>query len=63
MLDQHWRKSSRSGQTGACVEVRRTPEAVEVRDTKDRAGAVLSFAPEAWQTFVSAVHTGEFDRA
>jgi len=44
------------------VEVRRLPESIEVRDTKDRNGPVLSFTAESWQEFVSSVHNGEFDR-
>jgi len=44
------------------VEVRRLPDAIEVRDTKDRNGPVLSFSAESWQEFVDSVHNGEFDR-
>jgi hypothetical protein len=44
------------------VEVRRVSTAVEVRDTKDRTGPVLTFTADAWQSFVAAVHVGEFDR-
>ncbi len=61
-LDATWRKSSRSGADGACVEVRRTSRAVQVRDTKDRSGPVLSFPTEAWHGFIAGVHDGEFDR-
>jgi hypothetical protein len=44
------------------VEVRRLADAIEVRDTKDRNGPVLSFTAESWQEFVASVHMGEFDR-
>jgi hypothetical protein len=44
------------------VEVRRLPAAIQVRDTKDRTGPVLSFPAEAWQGFIAGVHEGEFDR-
>jgi hypothetical protein len=44
------------------VEVRRVAAAIEVRDTKDRTGPVLTFPADSWQSFVAAVHLGEFDR-
>ena len=62
LLDRNWRKSTYSSTNGSCVEVRRLPESIEVRDTKDRNGPVLSFTAESWQEFVSSVHNGEFDR-
>jgi hypothetical protein len=62
LLDRNWRKSTYSSTNGSCVEVRRLPDAIEVRDTKDRNGPVLSFSAESWQEFVNSVHNGEFDR-
>lgn len=52
-----WRKSTRSsGQGGACVEVAdNLPGVVAVRDSKDPAGPVLAFAPDAWRAFVARV--------
>ena len=49
-----WRKSSYSGgQGGNCVEVADHSEIgrVLVRDTKDRTGPMLRFAPEVWRRF------------
>ncbi|WFE22083.1 DUF397 domain-containing protein [Solwaraspora sp. WMMD937] len=54
-----FRKSTRSnGAGGACVEVAdNLPGAVLVRDSKDQAGPVLTFAPAAWSTFVTHLPT------
>ncbi|MER7668326.1 DUF397 domain-containing protein [Kitasatospora sp. NPDC096128] len=49
-----WRKSSHSGnEGGACVEVAETTTAVHVRDSKDRSGPHLTFAPAAWESFLT----------
>ncbi|KKJ98542.1 DUF397 domain-containing protein [Micromonospora sp. HK10] len=50
-----WRKSTRSnGGGGACVEVAdNLPGVVVVRDSKDRCGPVLAFAPAAWRAFLA----------
>lgn len=53
-----WRKSSYSGgQGGNCVEVATGAAAdrVMVHDSQDQAGPVLSFSPEAWRVFASAL--------
>jgi len=63
-----WRKSTHSGNNGAeCVEVataapgagrqRVARQGVVVRDTTDRAGAVLSFPVGAWQAFAATLRT------
>ncbi|MCW3839416.1 DUF397 domain-containing protein [Micromonospora yasonensis] len=52
-----WRVSSRSGNGGdTCVEVAdNLSDRVLVRDSKDRDGGTLAFAPEAWRAFVALV--------
>jgi hypothetical protein len=51
-----WRKSSHSGNNGgACVEVGGVALGVMVRDTTDRAGAVLSVSAGAWQALLVEV--------
>ena len=51
-----WRKSTYSGGNGSnCVEVGHTASLVLVRDTKDRAGAVLAIAPDAWRRFAASM--------
>ncbi|WP_422769743.1 DUF397 domain-containing protein [Plantactinospora sp. WMMC1484] len=49
-----WRTSRRSNQSGGdCVEVAdNLPGRVLVRDSKDRPGPRLAFAPDAWRRFV-----------
>ncbi len=48
-----WRKSSHSGDEGACVEIAALPRTVGVRDSKDPDGPVLLFAPDAWAAFAA----------
>lgn len=54
-----WRKSSFSGShQGQCVEERRRGDALDVRDSKNPAGPVLSFPDEARQAFHAGVRAG-----
>ncbi len=51
-----WRKSTRSDNDGHCVEVAdNLPGVVLVRDSKDRSGPTLTFRPDAWRGFLTAV--------
>jgi hypothetical protein len=54
-MDATWRKSTRSGSTGNCVEARRIAHTAEVRDSKDPAGPVLAFDRPAWSAFVAVL--------
>lgn len=54
-----WRKSSFSGPTNDCIEVRGTHDRLDVRDSKDRQGPVLTFTTAAWQAFVTGVRDGD----
>ncbi|MFB7426060.1 DUF397 domain-containing protein [Streptomyces hydrogenans] len=49
-----WFKSSySSGEGGECVEVANVVGSTHVRDSKNKAGAMLSFDAEQWATFVA----------
>ena len=50
-----WRRSTYSGSNGNCVEAGTDGAVVLVRDTKDRAGVVLTFGPGAWRRFAAAI--------
>jgi len=57
-----FRKSGRSGQQASCVEVATNlPDVVAVRDSKNRDGGTLVFAPSEWAAFLSGVRDGAFD--
>lgn len=53
-----WSKSSYSGAATDCVEVRETPRAVDVRDTKNRGRGHLSFPAAEWAAFVRQAAAG-----
>lgn len=49
-----WFKSSySSGAGGECVEMANAADSTHVRDSKNKAGAMLSFGAEQWATFVA----------
>jgi hypothetical protein len=56
-----WRRSRRC-ETGSCVEIARIDDAFAVRDSKEVGGPILTFPPQVWASFVTAVRAGEFDR-
>jgi hypothetical protein len=51
----HWFKSSYSGGGGDnCIEVAiQSPQAIHVRDSKQRESGQLALSPIAWSAFVS----------
>jgi hypothetical protein len=58
-----WVKSSLSVYNGNCVEVAGlADDAIYVRDSKHRRGAVLRFTPTEWDAFIGGVQLGEFNR-
>lgn len=61
MLNEEWRKSSRSGSDSACVEARLIGDTIEVRDTKDRSKAPHAYTRDEWRAFIGGAKDGEFD--
>lgn len=54
-----WRKSSHSGGANTnCIEVAPLPQAVGVRDTKNRDAGHLTVPRTAWHTFTQAAVNG-----
>lgn len=54
MHEAVWRKSSRSGGQGNCVEVATNlPQVVAVRDSKHREGPALVFTRDDWKDFLA----------
>lgn len=56
-----WRKSSRSGGQGECVEVAPLTDAIAVRDSKNPTGPAIAFPRDAWRSFAGRVKDGRHD--
>jgi hypothetical protein len=58
-----WKKSTRSSQSGQCVEVSRdhVPGKVAVRDSKNPGADALIFTLGEWDAFLDGVRKNEFD--
>ncbi|WP_247673301.1 DUF397 domain-containing protein [Micromonospora sp. C51] len=50
-----------SGGNGACVEVRYADHNAQIRDSKDRQGALLSFSADRWAGFAQGIKAGTLD--
>ncbi|AYF30416.1 DUF397 domain-containing protein [Micromonospora tulbaghiae] len=56
-----WRKSTRSGSSGNCVEVATPPQVVMVRDSKQPHGTVLCFSHGDWVAFIQRIKADSFE--
>lgn len=56
-----WRKSRRSVNNGACVEVAPTKAAVLVRDSVDPSGPRIKYSVRTWRAFIADAKAGNFD--
>jgi hypothetical protein len=57
-----WRTAKKSNNNGACAEVRRDGDLIQLRDTKDLGnGPILGFTAAEWDAFLDGAKNGEFD--
>jgi hypothetical protein len=63
VLSENWRKSNRSNNNGACVEARIVDDVIQVRNSTDPAGPVVSFTRKEWTAFLGGAEDGDFNIA
>jgi hypothetical protein len=64
VLSESWKKSTRSGPNGQCVEARQAFTGdVEIRNSNDLSQGVMSFTPDEWAAFIEGAKDNEFDLA
>jgi Domain of unknown function (DUF397) len=56
-----WRKSSRSHDQGACVEIAPVDNLIVVRDSKDPYGPRIAFDREQWRVLAGRIVSGGLD--
>ncbi|MEV6811066.1 DUF397 domain-containing protein [Micromonospora sp. NPDC051296] len=60
--DVTWRKSTRSGANGNCLEAADLQHMIAIRDSKDPGGPALIFTTGGWAAFVEGIKGGEGSR-
>ena len=58
-LTEFWHKSTASD-VGSCVEARILNDSVQVRNSREPFGPILSFTFEEWRAFLEGATRGEF---
>lgn len=53
-----WCKSTHSTPDGQCVEIADTSVGIDVRDSKNPAGPILSFDRPGWEDFIGTIKRG-----
>jgi hypothetical protein len=61
LIGVRWRRSRRSQEQGACVEIADLPGLVAVRDSKDSNGPALRFGRTAFGDLLRRTRTGQLD--
>lgn len=56
-----WRRSSECSGADQCVEIAHTHDGIQLRDSKDPDGPVLTFTDAEWRAFTAGAKAGEFD--
>jgi hypothetical protein len=52
-----WFKSSYTTENGLCLEARRTPSGIDLRDSKNPTGPRLRLPAASWATFLSEIRS------
>jgi len=56
----HWRKSRRSANNGACIEVAPINGRIAVRDSMNPAGGRLLYPALSWQNFTRSIKAEQY---
>ncbi|MQS13037.1 DUF397 domain-containing protein [Streptomyces kaniharaensis] len=59
-MSQQWQKSSLSGESNECVEVRSIANRIEIRES-DAPDSVIVTTPQKYALWIEGVKRGEFD--
>jgi hypothetical protein len=62
MSASEWIKAKKSGGNGGnCVEMRREGDTIQIRDSKNPAGPMLTFTPQEIDAWLDGARNREFD--